>query len=78
MTADLWKRLGISDFVQLEINTLGNKEERAAHREALIKYLEGHVDILDEDGKRRLYTNRYGCWIPRIRPCRTWPTRHRA
>lgn len=57
MTADLWKRLGISDFVQLEINTLGNKDERAAHREALIKYLEGHVDILDEDGKRRLYTN---------------------
>uniref|UniRef100_A0A4W5LXU8 histidine--tRNA ligase n=1 Tax=Hucho hucho TaxID=62062 RepID=A0A4W5LXU8_9TELE len=31
--------------------------ERAAHREALIKHLEGYVDILDEDGKRRLYSN---------------------
>ncbi|MDC7714211.1 histidine--tRNA ligase [Vogesella sp. LYT5W] len=57
MTADLWHRLGLADSVQLEINTLGNKEERAAHREALIAYLEQHVDILDEDGKRRLYSN---------------------
>ena len=57
MTADLWRRLGLADSVQLEINTLGNKEERAAHREALIVYLEQHVDILDEDGKRRLYSN---------------------
>lgn len=57
MTADLWKRLGLSDCVELQINTLGNKEERAAHRGALITYLEQHVDLLDEDGKRRLYTN---------------------
>ena len=57
MTADLWRRLGLADCVQLEINSLGNKEERAAHREALIAYLEKHVDILDEDGKRRLYSN---------------------
>ncbi|UTH72564.1 histidine--tRNA ligase [Chromobacterium sp. IIBBL 290-4] len=57
MTADLWRRLGISQYVRLEINSLGNAEERAAHREALVKYLEQHVDILDEDGKRRLYTN---------------------
>ena len=57
MTADLWQRLGLADSVQLEINSLGNKEERAAHREALIAYLEKHVDILDEDGKRRLYSN---------------------
>jgi len=57
MTAELWRRLGLADSVQLEINTLGNKEERAAHREALIAYLEQHVAILDEDGKRRLYSN---------------------
>lgn len=57
MTADLWQRLGLAGSVRLEINTLGNKEERAAHREALIAYLEQHVDILDEDGKRRLYSN---------------------
>ncbi|GGX94632.1 histidine--tRNA ligase [Vogesella alkaliphila] len=57
MTAELWRRLGLAGSVQLEINTLGNKEERAAHREALIAYLEQHVAILDEDGKRRLYSN---------------------
>lgn len=57
MTAELWRRLGLAGSVQLEINTLGNKEERAAHREALIKHLEAHIDILDEDGKRRLYSN---------------------
>lgn len=57
LTACLWKALGIEQFVRLEINTLGNPQERALHRDALIKYLESHVDILDEDGKRRLYTN---------------------
>lgn len=57
MIADLWKRLGIYDSVELQINTLGNKEERANHRVALIAYLEKYVDLLDEDGKRRLYTN---------------------
>ncbi|PXX44600.1 MULTISPECIES: histidine--tRNA ligase [Aquitalea] len=57
MTADLWQRLGLSQYVRLEINSLGNAEERAQHRQALIAYLEGFVDILDEDGKRRLYTN---------------------
>lgn len=57
MTADLWQRLGLSQYVRLEINSLGNAEERAQHRQALIAYLEQFVDILDEDGKRRLYTN---------------------
>ncbi|STQ90867.1 histidyl-tRNA synthetase [Iodobacter fluviatilis] len=56
MLADLWQRLGLKN-VSLEINSLGDKEERAAHREALIRYLEQFVDILDEDGKRRLYAN---------------------
>ncbi len=57
LSADLWRRLGIADSVELQINTLGNPAERAAHREALIAYLEGFVEQLDEDGKRRLYTN---------------------
>ncbi|MDO4878079.1 MAG: histidine--tRNA ligase [Neisseria sp.] len=57
MCADLWRELGISDFLTLEINNLGNKEERAAHRSALVAYLRQHEDSLDEDGKRRLHTN---------------------
>jgi histidyl-tRNA synthetase len=43
--------------VQLEINSLGQGDERAAHRAALIKHLELHKDVLDEDGLRRMYTN---------------------
>ena len=54
MLARLWK--GLTD-VRLELNSLGQPAERAAHRAALIAHLEKHVDILDEDGKRRLYTN---------------------
>ncbi|MDF0606356.1 histidine--tRNA ligase [Neisseriaceae bacterium TC5R-5] len=57
MTADLWRRLGLTQYLQLEINSLGNSAERLAHREALIAYLECHHELLDEDGKRRLYTN---------------------
>jgi len=56
MCARLWDDLGLDD-VRLEINSLGSSEERAAHRQALIAYLEGYRDELDADGQRRLYTN---------------------
>ena len=56
MCARLWDDLGLDD-VRLEINSLGSSEERAAHRAALITYLEQHKDRLDEDGQRRLYSN---------------------
>ncbi|MBN8441395.1 MAG: histidine--tRNA ligase [Thauera sp.] len=56
MCARLWQDLGLED-VALELNSLGSSEERATHRAALIAYLEEHADKLDEDGKRRLYTN---------------------
>jgi len=56
MASRLWKALGISD-VQLEIHSLGQSEERAVHRAALIKHLEANQSVLDEDGLRRMYTN---------------------
>ncbi|AUL99269.1 histidine--tRNA ligase [Zoogloeaceae bacteirum Par-f-2] len=56
MCARLWDDLGLDD-VSLEINSLGSAEERAQHRAALIAYLERHQARLDEDGRRRLYTN---------------------
>lgn len=56
MVARLWKVLGIKD-VQLELNSLGQGQERAAHRQALIAHLEAHKDVLDEDGLRRMYSN---------------------
>ncbi|GAO35554.1 histidyl-tRNA synthetase [Sulfuricella sp. T08] len=56
MTARLWKRLGLSDLA-LQINTLGSSADRARHRARLVHYLGQHVDILDEDSRRRLHTN---------------------
>jgi histidyl-tRNA synthetase len=56
MTSRLWKSLGITDM-KLEINSLGQANERAAHREALVAHLEKFKAILDEDGLRRMYTN---------------------
>jgi histidyl-tRNA synthetase len=57
LTARLWKLLGLSDVVSLELNSLGELESRQAYRAALISYLEQHLEQLDEDSKRRLHTN---------------------
>ena len=43
--------------MRLELNSLGQPAERAAHRAALVAYFSQHADQLDEDGKRRLHTN---------------------
>ena len=56
MCQRLWDDLGLLG-IKLEINSLGLAEERAAHRVELIAYLEKHMDVLDEEAKRRLYTN---------------------
>ncbi|MFT5789694.1 MAG: histidyl-tRNA synthetase [Shewanella sp.] len=57
LSAMLWEKLGISEHVTLELNTLGDSEERAAYRDALIAFLEQHKDVLDEDSQRRMYSN---------------------
>ncbi|ABX50309.1 Histidyl-tRNA synthetase [Shewanella baltica OS625] len=57
LSARLWEKLGISDHVSLELNTLGDPAERAVYRDALIAFLEQHKDALDEDSKRRMYSN---------------------
>ena len=59
MTAALWRDLGlkVGDDVTLQLNSLGQPEERQAHRQALITHLEAHAELLDEDGKRRLHSN---------------------
>ncbi|MEO8417144.1 MAG: histidine--tRNA ligase [Methylophilaceae bacterium] len=56
MLARLWRELGLTD-VELQINTIGDATERAEYRQALIAHFERHTDALDEDAKRRLYTN---------------------
>ncbi len=56
MARSLWRDLGLTD-VRLELNSLGQAEERAAHRAALIAYFEAHADQLDAEANRRLYAN---------------------
>jgi histidyl-tRNA synthetase len=52
----LWDDLGLSD-IRLEINSIGDAEERNRHRADLIAYFEKHQDVLDADAKRRLHSN---------------------
>ncbi|EKE74949.1 histidine--tRNA ligase [Gallaecimonas xiamenensis] len=57
LSASLWDKLGIKDNVTLELNSLGSNEARANYRDVLIAFLEKHIDVLDEDAKRRMYSN---------------------
>lgn len=56
MLGRLWKKLGLDD-IRLELNSLGQAEERKAHRDALVHHLEQHIDVLDEEARRRMHTN---------------------
>lgn len=57
LTARLWEKLGIRQHVTLQLNSIGGKETREKYRAALVAFLQNHLDILDEDCKRRLTTN---------------------
>lgn len=57
LNARWWKALGISEHVRLELNSIGSLEARALYRDALVAFLEQHKDVLDEDCKRRMYSN---------------------
>ncbi|AMG59452.1 histidine--tRNA ligase [Pantoea vagans] len=57
LNARWWKALGISEHVRLELNSIGSLEARARYRDALVAFLEQHKDVLDEDCKRRMYSN---------------------
>ena len=52
----LWRDIGLTN-VRLELNSLGQPEERKAHRAALIAYFEQNADLLDEEARRRLHAN---------------------
>jgi len=57
ISAQLWKALGIEQYVELEINSLGTPECRSVYRDKLVEYFSAHQDQLDEDSQRRLHTN---------------------
>ena len=56
LLARLWRELGITD-VELQINSIGDADERAIYRQTLIAYFEQHADCLDDEAKRRLHDN---------------------
>ena len=56
MAHALWQELGLTD-VALQLNSLGQPDERQQHRAALIQHFEAHHDLLDEEAKRRLHLN---------------------
>lgn len=57
LTNRLWRLMGISDSVTLQINTLGCADSRTRYKKVLQKYLTEHKSSLDEDSQRRLHTN---------------------
>lgn len=59
LVRQLWAALGlrVGEHVRLELNSLGQPAERAAHRAALVAYFEQHLDQLDDDSRRRLHSN---------------------
>jgi histidyl-tRNA synthetase len=56
LTYRIWRAIGLKGL-DLQLNTLGTPEERAAYRAVLVEYLEDHRNALDEDSLRRLGTN---------------------
>jgi len=56
MCQRLWDDLGL-DNIKLELNSIGDAQERNLHRADLVAYFEKHKDLLDTDAQRRLYSN---------------------
>jgi histidyl-tRNA synthetase len=56
MACALWKDVGLND-VALQLNSLGQPQERKQHRAALIAHFEQNMEVLDEESKRRLHQN---------------------
>lgn len=57
LNARWWRAFGIQDHVSLQLNTIGSPHARACYRDALIAFLQQHQSQLDDDCKRRMYTN---------------------
>ena len=57
LSASLWRKLGISEHVQLEINNIGTAQDRREFGTALVEFLSAHQSDLDADSQRRLQSN---------------------
>lgn len=57
LCARLWKMLQVDHLITLQINSIGNLASRNQYKEVLVEYFSANKDQLDDDSKRRLYTN---------------------
>jgi len=55
--AQILNELGLSDRIQLELNTLGDTESRQVYRTLLVEYFSDHLDKLSADSRIRLEKN---------------------
>ncbi len=53
----IWEVLGISDQVELEINSLGDHQTRSSYKQALTNYFRDYQKDLDKDSLRQLDEN---------------------
>jgi histidyl-tRNA synthetase len=53
---DFYRRCGVKDL-ELQVNSLGDKESKARYRDALVAFLRPKEARLSEDSRRRLTTN---------------------
>ncbi len=54
MTAQMWKALKIDTKVSLEINCLGNQEDRNHYKESLVAFFQSHAQQLTPDELQRM------------------------
>jgi histidyl-tRNA synthetase len=57
LSAELWRQLGLSEYLTLEINNVGSSQDRKVYASALSTFLESRQELLDEDATRRMYSN---------------------
>jgi len=57
LSCHFWSQLNISNFVYLEINTIGSVCSRNIYKKDLFSFLKKHENELDQVSKRQLYTN---------------------
>ncbi len=56
LLARLWNSLGLKN-ITLELNSIGDPNDRVVYRKNLIAYFEENKETLDDDALRRLYEN---------------------
>ena len=54
LLARLWSSLGLKN-INLELNSIGDPNDRIIYREKLIAYFEANKEVLEDDALRRLY-----------------------